>query len=103
MHLKAPRTNLLIRRKTWIVLATVAGLATPLMSSWVYVGEGWEALSVRYVLHDDAFYYLKLADSLANTGTSSFDGIHATNGYHPLWLLLTTGLRGTGPGAGGRL
>jgi len=36
---------------------------------------------------DDFFYYLKIAQNLAVHGISSFDGIHLTNGYHPLWLL----------------
>lgn len=45
-------------------------------------------LAVRYVLYDDAFYYLKIADNLYSGGISSFDGIHSTNGYHPLWLVV---------------
>lgn len=35
---------------------------------------------------DDAFYYLEIAGRLAAGEGSSFDGIHRTNGYHPLWL-----------------
>ncbi len=42
---------------------------------------------------DDFFYYLKIADNLAQHGLSSFDGTHLTNGYHPLWLLTLTLLR----------
>ncbi len=45
-------------------------------------------LAVRYVFYDDAFYYLKIADNLYSRGMSSFDGIHSTNGYHPLWLVV---------------
>lgn len=37
---------------------------------------------------DDAFYYYKTAWNVAATGFSSFDGIHPTNGYQPLWFLL---------------
>ena len=36
---------------------------------------------------DDAFYYFKPALNLATRGYSSFDGIHFTNGYQPLWLI----------------
>ncbi len=36
---------------------------------------------------DDAFYYLKVADSVARGAGSTFDGRHETNGYHPLWML----------------
>jgi len=39
------------------------------------------------VSSDDFFYYAQVARNLAMHGLSSFDGIHLTNGYHPLWLL----------------
>lgn len=39
---------------------------------------------------DDAFYYLQTARNLAATGRPTFDGIHATNGYHPGWMAVTT-------------
>ena len=35
---------------------------------------------------DDFFYYLKVAQNLAATGVSTFNGITLTNGYHPLWM-----------------
>lgn len=35
---------------------------------------------------DDGFYYLEIARRLAIGQGSTFDGIHPTNGYHPLWL-----------------
>jgi hypothetical protein len=35
---------------------------------------------------DDAFYYFKIAQNIAAGRGSSFDGIHPTNGYHPLWM-----------------
>ena len=38
------------------------------------------------VVPDDAFYYLQIARNIARTGFSSFDGVHATNGYHPAWM-----------------
>lgn len=34
---------------------------------------------------DDAYYYLVIARNAANGVFSSFDGMHLTNGYHPLW------------------
>ena len=41
--------------------------------------------------HDDAFYYFQIASNLALGQFSTFDGgITRTNGYHPIWLLLTT-------------
>lgn len=35
---------------------------------------------------DDAFYYFKIASNIASGHGSTFNGIHETNGYHPLWL-----------------
>ena len=37
---------------------------------------------------DDAFYYFQIARNIATGHGSSFDGIHHTNGYHPLWMLV---------------
>lgn len=39
---------------------------------------------------DDAFYYLAIADHSPDTGLYTFDGIHPTNGFHPLWQYLLT-------------
>ena len=39
---------------------------------------------------DDAFYYLQTARNLAATGRPTFDGVHATNGFHPGWMAITT-------------
>jgi hypothetical protein len=56
---------------------------------------GWQAFlafggpfekSLNWTI-DDAFYYLKVADSVARGDGSTFDGRHETNGYHPLWML----------------
>lgn len=35
---------------------------------------------------DDAFYYFKIAQNIAAGRGSTFDGLHPTNGYHPLWM-----------------
>lgn len=40
---------------------------------------------------DDFFYYAKIAQNLAHGLGSTLDGIHRTNGYHPLWLLILAG------------
>lgn len=44
--------------------------------------------SERLVLafHDDAFYYFEVARNVASGNGFTFDGIHPTNGFHPLWL-----------------
>ena len=40
----------------------------------------------------DAFYYFTVARNAADTGRFTFDQEHLTNGYHPLWQLVATGL-----------
>lgn len=37
------------------------------------------------LIQDDAFYYFEIAKYFLATGTPAFDGIHPTNGFHPLW------------------
>ncbi len=44
--------------------------------------------SMRWFNRDDAFYYYKVAQNIAEGHGSTFDGINSTNGYHPLWLLI---------------
>ncbi len=41
---------------------------------------------------DDAFYYFQIARNLVLHHRSTFDGIHLTNGYHPLWMLTLVAL-----------
>jgi hypothetical protein len=45
------------------------------------------AAGVR-VIEEDGFYYLEIAQNLVSRRGSTFDGIHPTNGYQPLWLAL---------------
>ncbi len=42
--------------------------------------------------HDDAYYYLVVARSVAEGHGFTFDGEHDTNGFQPLWLFLLTPL-----------
>jgi len=48
---------------------------------------------------DDAYYYLEIAKNIADGKGATFDGIHKTNGFHPLWLLILTALASV-PGLG---
>ncbi|MCX7834431.1 MAG: hypothetical protein N2490_09510 [Ignavibacteria bacterium] len=46
-------------------------------------------LDITYLInfaHDDSFYYLKTALNFSQSGSSTFDGINKTNGYHPLYF-----------------
>lgn len=40
------------------------------------------------LLHDDAFYYLAIAQNMASGAGSTFGGINQTNGYQWLWQML---------------
>jgi hypothetical protein len=37
---------------------------------------------------DDAFYYYKTAQNIAEGHGATFDGLAPTNGFHPLWMLI---------------
>jgi hypothetical protein len=55
------------------------------------LGSGaWGALAdnAARVHYDDGYYYLVIAGHVARGDGVTFDGLHATSGYHPLWLLL---------------
>ena len=41
---------------------------------------------------DEALYYLQPAANFAAHGLASFDGVHTTNGFHPLNFLIVAGL-----------
>jgi len=71
--------------------STLAWGTILLAASVVFFGNlrfGEAVLSIGF--EDDFFYYAQVARNLAFHGTSSFDGTHLTNGYHPLWLLVLT-------------
>ena len=64
-----------------VVLALAAGLAIRLFVAW----HSLEDLVTR-VLQDDSFYYFRTAERITEGQGISFDGVTASNGYHPLWL-----------------
>lgn len=45
-----------------------------------------------WLLHDDAYYYARMALSWYQGHGYSFNGIEQSNGFQPLWMLLVTGL-----------
>ncbi|MCD4706126.1 MAG: hypothetical protein K8S62_00120 [Candidatus Sabulitectum sp.] len=44
-------------------------------------------------LEDDAFFYAAIARRITEQGFVSFDGVSATNGFHPLWMGMVTTTR----------
>ena len=63
-------------------IIVLAAYLAALMVRFAYKGELYLSFFV-----DDFFYYLVVAKNLAFHGASTFNGVQATNGYHPLWLL----------------
>jgi hypothetical protein len=57
----------------------------------------WLLASGVRVTQEDGFYYLKIAQNLAAGRT--FDALHPTNGYQPLWLLCLVPLFRLAPSA----
>jgi hypothetical protein len=52
----------------------------------------WPRAALVANFFDDAFYYFQVARNLATGHGFTFDGLHATNGFHPLWLFVVTPL-----------
>jgi hypothetical protein len=71
------------------LLAAVLGLfSIPiLIDVWI---SGWQR-SFLY-LAADTFYYTTIARNFANIGFPSFDGVIATNGFNPAWLIVLSGM-----------
>lgn len=62
---------------------TALVLLTILVTGWPVILPA-EALPTR--LSDDAFYYYTIARNISEGSGPTFDGLHLTNGFHPLWL-----------------
>ena len=69
-------------RSGWVL--GVAALWAPFVGFALFGGDD----RVIRFFQDDAFYYLQPAWNFVHDGRSTFDGIHLTNGYHPLNFLL---------------
>jgi len=52
------------------------------------VNQDFPVLAKNGFLYDDSFYAFKIAHSLATGTGASFDGIHPTNGFQPLYVFL---------------
>jgi hypothetical protein len=70
-------------RRPLVLAAVGAGLA------WLAVVLFWSDAPFALTF-DDAWYYAEIGRNLAHGHGSTFDTINATNGYHPLWQVVTT-------------
>jgi len=60
-----------------------------LLFSFILVYLFYGVLSVCGIfMVDDSFFYAQIAYNIGINHISSFDGLHITNGYHPLWCWL---------------
>jgi hypothetical protein len=75
------------RRLVW---GTVALFIVPVLADLAVTGARW----AFGWLAADAFYYLTVSRNLVHSGRVSFDGTRPTNGFHPLWQLLSALLYG---------
>jgi len=67
--------KLQIRGLYLIPILMMALLCYSVFSESVYLGAA-----------DDAFFYFRIAENYVSDGFLSFDGLTATNGFHPLWM-----------------
>ncbi len=63
-----------------LVFLTLLAYGVPLLSD--------QNILFSWFTTDDAFYYFKVAENITRGLGSTFDGIAATNGYHPLWMVI---------------
>jgi hypothetical protein len=68
----------------FIAAAVFAGTLLPLL---LYLRR-CSPFAETSVFQPDAFYYLTVARNSLHTSFYSFDGVHPTNGFHPVWQFL---------------
>lgn len=73
------------QKNTWILTLTLALYVLPIyIDLWI---NGW--MRVFSYFAADTFYYLTVARNFGRISIFSFDGEHITNGFHPLWQVMT--------------
>jgi hypothetical protein len=85
-HANSPPLKLERRHMVFTFCAVLALTTYAPLDAWLR--EGLPA-AFRWFA-DDAFYYLAIAHHSPDAGLYTFDGIHPTNGFHPLWQYLLT-------------
>lgn len=72
------------KEHTLVYIIALVSLALQCIYLW---GSSLDRLTaISFV--DDSFYYLNIARHIATDGICSFDGLHRTNGFQPLWQAL---------------
>ncbi len=63
-------------------------LIVVMASAWIFYTPLRSPTRIMPFVEDDFYYYLKVAQNVAAGVGSTFDGIHRTNGYHPLYFVV---------------
>ncbi len=59
-----------------------------ILFSHLFVALAPEGRLLNWYKTDDAFYYFKVAQNISEGRGITFDGLSATNGFHPLWMAI---------------
>jgi hypothetical protein len=73
-----------LRTHRWLLALLLVGGLLRLSLAWQSVPD----LTLRGNLYDDSFYSLQIARNLATGLGPTFDGVHLTNGFQPLYVFL---------------
>lgn len=73
------------------ILERIVVAAMAISALWVASTPLRGHVNWMYLVMDDCFYYLKIAQNFAGGAGSTFNGLVPTNGYHPLWMLCMAG------------
>ncbi len=68
---------------------TLLAAAGVVCAIWAFIIVAWSETPFTLTF-DDAYYYFEVAKNIAAGHGSTFDQINHTNGYHPLWMGLST-------------
>ncbi len=66
----------------------IISLILLILVSQAFVIFAHQNIVLNWFTTDDAFYYFKTAQNIAEGQGVTFDGIARTNGFHPLWMVL---------------
>ena len=83
------RTNGFFQKKDLVSLgskSTVYIVNSMLFFTFYWFASFYPELLSHALLHDDSFYYFKIADNLSQGLGFTFSGKGQTTGFHPLWL-----------------
>ncbi|MCR9248614.1 MAG: hypothetical protein NXI31_26605 [bacterium] len=84
----------------WLRPTVLATLGTLFLLAWfgpyytlplLRLIDDWSTLPVA----DDAFYFLQIARHMADGRGATFDGVHPTSGFQPLWQFVLAGVQWT--------